>query len=268
QFDPAPGNNTASATETPQRADLALTKTVSNGTPNGGETDTFTLTLSNNGPEPTTNVSVSDLLPAGLSFVAATASQGAYSSAGGTWVVGTVAPGAPQTLQLRARVDSPDPQTNTATVRGADQFDPNPTNDTGTATETPQQADLPLSKAVNNPRPKCGEGITYTLTLTNHKPGTATGLAVTEPLPPGLTFVSATASQGSYDSATGLWTVGAVTPTTPQTLQVRARVASPGPQTNTAAVSASDQFDPDPANNSTSTTETPQQADLQVSKAV
>src|SRR5262249_52641825 len=50
QFDPDATNNAASATATPQRADLALTKSVSDPAPNVGDTVTFTVTLSNRGP--------------------------------------------------------------------------------------------------------------------------------------------------------------------------------------------------------------------------
>src|SRR5262249_32457378 len=63
QFDPHPDNNRASATATPQQADLALAKTVSDATPNVGDTVTFTITLTNHGPDAATNVSVTDLLP-------------------------------------------------------------------------------------------------------------------------------------------------------------------------------------------------------------
>ena len=62
---PTPANNTASATVTPQQADLALAKTVSNPTPNVGDTITYTVTLTNNGPDAATSVQVTDLLPAG-----------------------------------------------------------------------------------------------------------------------------------------------------------------------------------------------------------
>src|SRR4029450_5076815 len=72
QFDPNTPNNSASATETPQRADLALVKTVDNATPNVGDTIAFTVTLTNNGPDPATNVQVADLLPLGLTLVSAT----------------------------------------------------------------------------------------------------------------------------------------------------------------------------------------------------
>src|SRR5262249_35993628 len=86
--------------------------------------------------------------------------------------------------------------------------------------------------------------------------------------PAGLTFVSATPSQGTYSNTSGVWTVGTVTMTTPQTLAIQAKVTSPAAQTNTATISHSDQFDPVSGNNSASATATPQQADLALAKSV
>ena len=53
-------------------ANLSLTKTVDNASPGIGDVVTFTITLTNGGPAEATNVTVNDLLPAGLSFVDAT----------------------------------------------------------------------------------------------------------------------------------------------------------------------------------------------------
>ena len=113
---------------TPQQADLALSKTVNDPTPSVGETITYTILLSNNGPDAATNVQVTDHLPAGLSFVSATPSQGTYDPGAGLWNVGTVAVGSPAMLLIRATVVSPGPQTNAATITHVDQFDPLPTN--------------------------------------------------------------------------------------------------------------------------------------------
>jgi uncharacterized repeat protein (TIGR01451 family) len=115
-------------------------------------------------------------------------------------------------------------------------------------------ADLVLAKTVSDATPNVGDAITFTVTLTDNGPGTATGVTASDTLPAGLTFISATPSQGTYVAASGAWTVGTVTTASPQTLQIQARVTSPNAQTNTATIAASDQFDPNTANNSSSVT--------------
>ena len=234
---------------TPQQADLALAKTVSNPTPNVGDTITYTITLTDNGPDSATNVNVSDVLPAGLDVVSASTTVGSYNPVTGLWKVGTVAPGTPQTLQIAALVAGPNATTNTATITQADQFDPDPANNTASILVTPQQADLSLTKSVSDPTPNVGDTITYTITLGDSGPDAATGVQVQDALPSGLTFVSATPSQGTYDSASGLWSVGTVNVGSPVTLTIQATVTSPNPQTNTATISHADQFDPNTTNN-------------------
>ena len=124
--------------------------------------------------------------------------------------------------------------------------------------EAQAQADLALTKSVSNAAPNVGDTITFTITLTNNGPtATATGVTVIDLLPAGLTFVSATPSQGSYNSATGVWTAGTITTAAPLTLSIVATVVGPSAMTNTATISASDQFDPVTANNSASVTVTP-----------
>ena len=268
QYDPDPANNSAAAALTPQQADLALSKAVSDPAPNVGDTVTYTITLTGNGPDPATGVRVSDLLPAGVSFVSAVPSQGTYNSTTGLWTAATVSASAPATLVLSGTVNSPNPVTNTATISHADQFDPDPANNTATAALAPQQADLALSKAVSDPAPNVGDTVTYTVTLTGNGPDPATGVQVSDLLPAGVSFVSAVPSRGTYDSTTGLWSVGTVTTPSSQTLVIRALVVSPSPQTNTATISHSDQFDPVPANRSAGVLETPQLANLNLVKTV
>jgi uncharacterized repeat protein (TIGR01451 family) len=174
------------------------------------------------------------------------------------WDVGTVTTTTPQTLLLRATVASPAARTNTASISHSDQFDPDPGNNQASATETPQQADLAVRKAVSNPRPNVGDVITYTVIVTNDGPDAATGVTINEPVPAGLDVVSATATAGSYDSITGVWTVGTLAGGASAALTINARVVSPAAQTNTATITHADQFDPDTGNNTASATETTQ----------
>jgi uncharacterized repeat protein (TIGR01451 family) len=255
QFDPSVPNNFASVTVTAtESADLGLTKTVSNATPNVGDTLTFTVTLANSGPSAATNVSVNDLLPAGLTLMSATPSQGTYVS--GVWTVGTVTTSTPQTLQILAHVDASTSQTNTATIAHSDQPDPASGNNAASATETPQSADLWLSKTVDNATPLVGTNVVFMVTLRDLGSDTASNVTVSDVLPPGLMFVSSTPSQGTFNPGSGLWTVGTLTTTTQQTLMITATVVSAGVMTNTAAVSHSDQFDPTTTNNIASVTVT------------
>ncbi|MBI1761341.1 MAG: carboxypeptidase regulatory-like domain-containing protein [Acidobacteria bacterium] len=87
------------------RIDLSLTKTVSSGPYISGQNVTYTLTLANAANLATaTNVTVRDVLPAGLIFVSANASQGTYAS--GTWTVGSVPSPGSVTLTIQAQISA------------------------------------------------------------------------------------------------------------------------------------------------------------------
>src|SRR5581483_4090957 len=191
QFDPDPTNNTATTAVSPQQADLVLTKTGSDPRPNVGDTVTFTVSVADVGPNAATGVQVTDLLPAGLTFVSATAAQGTYDATTGLWSVGTVAAGTTTTLTVTAQVTAAAAASNVATISHADQSDPNPGNNRAATTVTPQQADLSLTKSVDDGRPNVGDTVTFTVILANQGPDAATGVQVTDPLPAGLTVVSA-----------------------------------------------------------------------------
>ena len=119
-------------------------------------------------------------------------------------------------------------------------------------------ADLSLSKTVSNASPTNGSNISYTLTV-NSAAGstdTATGVQVRDVLPAGFRFVSASGT-GTYNSSTGLWTVGSVPVGANRSLTINGTVnASSGAViTNTAEIIASSVFDPDSTVNNGSTTE-------------
>ena len=118
-------------------------------------------------------------------------------------------------------------------------------------------ADLSLSKSVSSANPTSGASISYSLTVTNAaaSPSSATGVTVTDLLPAGVTFTGYSGF-GTYDSATGLWTVGTLTPGQSRSLTISATVAASAGATitNEAEVSASSLFDLDstPSNGLTS----------------
>lgn len=144
---------------------------------------------------------------------------------------------------------------STTNVTSSD-YDYNPSNNSLVSTKTvnsitPDDADLELTQTVNNFNPRIGDPVTFTLTLTNKGTGTATVIKVQDILPGELSFVSAIADLGSYDSNTGIWTVGNMPPNVSVSLRITGNVNSGKSITNTAEVFAVDEGDPDsiPNNN-------------------
>ena len=267
QPDPVPGNNSASVIVTGQSADIAITKTVDNATPNLGSQVTFTVTAHNLGPSPATGVQVTDLLPGSLTYVTSTPAAPTYTPGTGVWNVGMLANGASATLTITATVTTTAPTTNTANKTAEDQTDPVGANNSAFATVTGQAADIAITKIVSNPTPDFGSNVTFTVTATNNGPSGATGVIVSDPLPAGLTFVSA-APSGPYNSGTGAWTVGSLANGASSTLSIVAKVNTTSPTTNTATKTAEDQPDPTSGNNSAVATVTPVAADIAVNKSV
>ncbi len=270
QTDPNLANDSSSATLTGQAADIVVTKTVSNPTPNQGTNVTFTVTATNNGPSGATGVLVTDVVPAGLALVTSTPSVGTtYNPVGGLWNIGALASGANATLSIVATVLGTSLVTNTATKTHEDQTDPNLANDSASATVTGLAADIAVTKTVSNLTPNLGSNVTFTVTATNNGPDDATGVQVIDVLPGGLTLVSSGPSAGTvYDPLTGIWNIGTLTNGTSATLSLVVTVTRTTTVTNTATKTAENQTDPVPANDSASASVTGQAADISIMKTV
>lgn len=111
--------------------------------------------------------------------------------------------------------------------------------------------DLSITKTVSNSSPIFGSNVTFTITATNNGLSPASGVSVTDLLPSGYTFVSATPSTGSYISGTGIWTIGAMANAATATLTIVATVNTTGVYTNVATISGTEN-DPALSNNTAS----------------
>jgi uncharacterized repeat protein (TIGR01451 family) len=125
-------------------------------------------------------------------------------------------------------------------------------NSTLTIVAPGSYADIAVNKTVSNANPVIGDDDTYTITAHDNGPLAATGVTVTDVLPNGVVFVSSGASQGAYDPATGLWTVGSLAIGGTATLHITVKLAATGVITNTATKSGETQIDPNPANDHSS----------------
>ncbi len=121
-------------------ADLSLTKGVTSAPAFVGDDVTFEIEVTNDGPNDAPGIDVSDVLPAGLTYVSSTATKGAYDDASGTWSIGTVANGDTEILSITATLDVPGPVTNSAEITAASVNDPDSTPDNDVSTEDDQDS--------------------------------------------------------------------------------------------------------------------------------
>ena len=104
----APGENNLSVDAgmfipSADEVDIQIEKTASSYDVENGETVTFTITAKNIGSGTATNVSVSDVLPAGLDYFSA--STNAYDESTGIWTIGTLVPSETATLTITTTVN-------------------------------------------------------------------------------------------------------------------------------------------------------------------
>ena len=233
-------------------ADLSIAKTVDDETPDEGDAISYTVTVTyESGNGPTTDLVVSDVLPAGVTVGTPSATDGTYD--GTTWSGFDLVAGESATLTIPATVDAGTAGTtitNTATLTDTTEDD---SNDSASAAITVNAVDLAISKTVDDDLVYEGATVVYTVTATNLSGNTAaTGVTVTDTLPAGLTFVS---TNGCAEDP-----VGAPTCTLPDipvlgsesydiTATVDAVTSPSVTLTNTASVTASE-TDTDDTNNS------------------
>jgi uncharacterized repeat protein (TIGR01451 family)/uncharacterized delta-60 repeat protein len=241
-------------------ADLTLTKSGP-ATALPGDTITYTLTLSNAGPDAAQNVVVSDTLPAPLSFASCTASAGGQCAGSGnqrTVTFATMPSGGSASVTLRASVPlsiaDGTPITNTATVSTVP-ADPSPSDNTSTVkTVIANRADLFLTQRVTK---LANRQLGYTIDVQNLGSAAARSLVMNDPMPNGGTFVSVTAGPWSCVPLP-VGSVGTLTCTLAElpsgataSVGFVAKATAPGSvdMANTASVSSA-MFDPNAENNS------------------
>jgi uncharacterized repeat protein (TIGR01451 family) len=268
-------NNTDEvSTQVSTLIDLAIDKTGSPDPVTPGQRLTYTLTVTNAGPSDATGVQVVDTLPIGVVFVSATSSQGTVSGSGSTVTaaLGNLADGGQATITILADVAAAASGTlvNAATVSGTEP-ETNLSNNTDQVSTTIQpRIDLAIIKA-DSPDPVFAGGqLTYTLSVVNNGPSTATGVTVVDTLPTGITYQSATTSQGTVNRSGNTVTASvgqlASGATATVTILVTVNPATLGTITNVATVTGNE-TETNPANNQDDEpTQVQAQIDLAIAK--
>jgi choice-of-anchor A domain-containing protein/uncharacterized repeat protein (TIGR01451 family) len=87
-----------------------------------------------------------------------------------------------------------------------------------------ENADLRISKTVSNANPQHNQQISFTITVFNDGPATANNISVSEILHNAFVYLSSSATQGSYNSNSGVWNVGTLNAGASATLTINVNV--------------------------------------------
>ena len=227
-------------------ADLQLAATSSPNPATQGQHFDYTFTVTNAGPAPTTDVSLTDQLPTDVRLVQAVASQGVCSLAQQyvRCALDTLNGGNAATVTLTVNAVRNGTISNTASVTGRE-YDPDEGNNTATATTDVQPggqwaAELSVANAVDKATANPGDTLTYTINVTNAGPAVAVGTALTDQLPDGAAFVSLSPSQGTCSASNGsvACNLGDLASGATATVTVAVRANQPGTNVNTAYVTS------------------------------
>lgn len=268
-----PSNNSSVAVDSVLSvSDLGVTKTASSPTVIPGTSMTYLIEVVNLGPSVASQVEVSDLLPAELTLITSTVSQGAGCDSAnpvscnlGNLLVNQVATVSLVVDVAPSVIDSVE---NTASVQSL-AIDPNTDNNQDTV-QTPigVSANLNIEKQDNHDPVTAGTSLEYTLLVGNAGPSDASSVVATDTLPAGVTFKSVTNNAGGTCGGTSVvicqfdnLSVGAVA-----SIKILVDV-DPGQNSslvNTATVQSA-ASDPDPDDNTTNeTTEVEALVDLMI----
>ncbi len=199
--DPVPGCTQCADTDTaPPVADIVVTNTDGETNYTPGEESVYTVTVANNGPATVNNLDVNGVLPAGVTEVSWTGSNGSSGTGTIDDTIATLANGGVVTYTVTLVVPLGTTGDFTHTVTTAAQFlnDPQPACPACTDTNTPAPvADIEVVNTNSQTHYNAGSPSVYTVTVTNNGPADAVNVVVENAIPAGITSFSWTGSNGS-----------------------------------------------------------------------
>lgn len=200
-FDPDTSNDLATEDVTViPVADLAITQSDSPDPVEASERLIYTLTVGNNGPSRASAVMVTDTLPSGVTFVSASGVSWGCSNDNNFNVVTCVRTddllsGATSTIEVVVTAPSETTTLTNSAIVGSSITDFTMSNNSSSeSTAVGSVAGLSIDLTGTPAIVDAHENVTYTVSVYNHGPSTATSVKVTDQLPNGVVFVSA---QGS-----------------------------------------------------------------------
>jgi uncharacterized repeat protein (TIGR01451 family) len=207
---------------------LDVTKSASQSVVDAGGTITYVIEYKNSGTDEATGLQLEDHLPPEVTFVSATGGA-THISGVVTWPLGTLPPGDTGSVTLAVKVNSPladGTVLHNHVTLTSNQTPPvsSPMTDV-VVNSTPV---LTFSKTASASAVNAGTQLSYQLDFSNTGTDSATGVMISDTVPPNTTFVSA-GGGGVYDAAsrTVTWDLGTVVANSAGSVNVLVTVDSP-----------------------------------------
>jgi uncharacterized repeat protein (TIGR01451 family) len=188
------GSYDAFVTKITFQVSLTVTKSAASNPVFAGDNLSYTLQVTNAGPDSATGVTLTDSLPATGNLISVQTSQGSYSQAGNTltFQLGTLTAGASATISVVVVPTSPGAITNRAVLSSAETEPEEVSLDTAVLSSVPV---LNVTMVSVPDLVRVGAVLTYSIALINQGPGVITGLSLVDILPSGMEFIAIHASQ-------------------------------------------------------------------------
>ncbi len=193
-----------------QSADLGVAQVLTPAAPAQGQNVTVALTATNAGPNNAAGVVVYAPLPAGLTYVSDTGG-GAYVPATGYWTVGALANGGSTGINIVATVAGSGSMAMVSQISGS-LLDTVPANDMASSTfMVAPQTTLAVTNVLATASPVLAGGApSFTVTVRNTGIDTLLNVSVATNRAPVAAIASGTPSSGSFNTATGIWTIPSI----------------------------------------------------------
>jgi uncharacterized repeat protein (TIGR01451 family) len=248
--------------------DLALTSVTTPARAGAGVAVSNTLTVTNNGPANATNVRVDLLVPSAFTVTDNLASVGTVDLTSGVWTVGNLEAGTSATLTITGSASTPQSIEFFAQAT-ASEADTSIADNIAQSSVDTLQSDVAIAIKADRATQVKNKSVKYTITATNFGPDIASGIAVLVARSAGLSITASSTLKGTFDAATGIWTLGDLLDNKSATLSITALVNSTN-VTETVTASAqplTQSVDLNPANNqATVTINSPNEANLSVTQ--
>lgn len=194
------------------------------------KTGEYMVSVTNSGDSTASNVTLTDALPTGLTFISSTPEAAGSDGNTVTWSLGDLAPGESVAITMMLTAASVGEQINTATAVSVEGISG---QDTALTTVIPGSLQLAKSGPAQT---ISGDDLTYEITVTNDGEGALTNIVLTDILPVGLTYVSSNPEAAVGADGAISWLIESLDAGATATVSLVATTGGPGEIVNTTTV--------------------------------